>query len=82
MPTFEGQSPFPANILRYNRKLEIEHLALELSKLLQETREETTPEAPQVNRAREDRILSISLDLPFLILEAHRKDAAIDKELN
>ena len=82
MPTFEGQSPFPANILRYNRKLEIEHLALELSKLLQETREETTAEAPQVNRAREDRILSISLDLPSLILEAHREDAAIDEELN
>ena len=71
MPTFEGPSPFPAHILCYNRKLKIEHLALELSKLLQETREDTTPEAPQVNRAREERILSISLDLPSLILEAN-----------
>lgn len=81
MPSRVIQNQIPDHLLRYNRKLEIEHLALELSQLIRDKHHQAAAATEQRHQAREERILSIAIDLPSLILEAHREDAAIDDEL-
>ena len=82
MPTYEANFEASDNLLRYNQKLEIEHLVLELTDLILKSKETTAEEPTQEQqKARQERILSICLDLPSLILESHRQDAAIDEEL-
>lgn len=81
MPSFEANPPFPDHLLRYNCKLELEHLAIELSQLIQAGSDENQQETHEQRQAREDRVLSIVLDLPTLILELHQEDTAIDEEL-
>ena len=82
MPSREVPNQLPNHLLRYNRKLEIEHLALELSQLIRQKQHPEEQAKPQQrHQEREERILSIALELPSLILEAHREDAVIDDEL-
>ena len=83
MPTFTGPNQIPERLLHYNHKLEIEHLVLELSALTQDlllrpNLAETTAEFV----AKKERLLSIALDLPTLVLNAHRDDAIIEGKLH
>lgn len=82
MPSRVTPSQTPDQLLRYNRKLEIEHLVLELSQLIrQKLQPAEGAENQQQHQEREERALSIALELPSLILQSHREDAAIDDEL-
>ena len=82
MPSYEVNFEAPDSLLQYNQKLEIEHLTLELTDLVLKNKNATTEGTTQEQQeARQERILSICLDLPSLILESHRQDAAIDEEL-
>lgn len=82
MPTFTGPNQIPDRLLHYNHKLEIEHLVIELSTLTQDllihpNLAETTAEFI----AKKERLVSIALDLPTLVLNAHRDDAIVEEKL-